>query len=239
MPLCNLIIDWTQMHTYNTSMAIGAGAGLCTLATALKSASGSKISPTGYAMTFGILGLLLFSTGLHMTLTWPLAKYFPFDNIVFGEPCLCIGLILLGLAWYFNKRESIIQSSSDPLQLIATDIYPLRFFLYGIGIGQIGIGVAGVVFKLFAAPPEEPISGWFAAYPMLETIMISSLFAMSGVAALLTPMVLKKHSNAEQKAFKGVDLLAYRIMMFCGSVWIIFGGLNFFTHIGLIVNTTK
>lgn len=239
MIFCDLIIDWTQMHTYNTSMAIAAGAGLCTLATVLKSASGNKISATGYAMTFGILGLLLFSTGLHMTLTWPLAKYFPFDNIVFGETCLCLGVILLGLAWYFNKNATVIQASPNPLHVIATDIYPLRFFLYGIGIGQVGIGLAGVVYKLFAAPPEEPIAGWFAAYPMIEATFISTLFALSGLAALITPMVLKKHMQNDQRTFSGTDLWLYRLMMFCGGIWIIFGGMNFFTHIGLIVNTTK
>lgn len=239
MIFCDLIIDWTKMPTYNTTMAIAAGAGLCTLATALKSAAGNKISAHGHAMSFGVLGIILFSTGLHMTLTWPLAAYFPFDNIVFGEPCLCLGAILLGLAWYFSKNAAVINGSTDPLQIISNDVYPLRFLFYGIGIGQIGIGAAGIIYKLFAAPPEEPIAGWFAAYPMIEATFISSLFALSGIAALLTPTILKRHMHQQSQPFNGIDMFLYRLMMICGIVWILFGGMNFFTHIGLIVNTSK
>ena len=35
-----------------------------------------------YLTIFGVLGSILVTTGLHMTLTWPLAPDFSFDNII-------------------------------------------------------------------------------------------------------------------------------------------------------------
>jgi len=51
----------------------------------------------------------------------------------------------------------------------------IKYLLYGLGLALIGIGIVGVTYQLFAAPPEEPITGMFADYPMIEATSISLL----------------------------------------------------------------
>lgn len=46
----------------------------------------------GFAFAFGAAGLILTITGLHLTLRWPLPGGY---NIVFGEPLLYFGVLLL------------------------------------------------------------------------------------------------------------------------------------------------
>lgn len=240
MILTDLIIDWTLMPTYNTIMALAAGAGLCSIArTARKANEKKEINPEGWAINFGTLGLILFLTGLHMTLTWPMAKYFPFDNIIFGEPSVGFGAILLMLAFYTWKKAESIKNAESPIAEMAVNIRHLRYFLYGLGLACIAIAFAGVIFELFAAPPEEPISGWFADYPMLEATAISSLYAMIGVSALLAPGILDQFAKQKARSYSSNQKVAYVFMMVSGGVWIAFGALNFFTHIGLIIHTMK
>lgn len=238
MVLGKLIIDWTQMPTYNTIMAIAAGAGLCSIADVMRNAANKKqISPDGWAINFGALGIILFSTGLHMSLTWPMAKYFPFDNIIFGEPSVAIGSLLLMLAFFCWKRSDAIKADDTPLKEMAASIRHFRFFIYGIGLALIGIACAGINFKLFAAPAEEPLTGLFADYPMLEATCISLLYAMIGVAALLTPGILNQFAEGDMQSYAAKRKAVYLLMMVSGGVWILFGALNFFTHIGLIIHT--
>lgn len=238
MILGKLVIDWTLMPTYNTIMALAAGAGLCSIATTIrKTAERKQINPEGWAINFGILGSILFFTGLHMTLTWPMAKYFPFDNIIFGEPSLALGTILLFLAFYSWKRAEHIKNAETPIAEMAKNLRHLRYFLYGLGLAMIGIAFAGVIFELFAAPPEEPITGLFADYPMLEATGISLLYAAVGISALLMPGILDKFADHYPQAYTSTQKLVYILLMVDGTVWILFGALNYFTHIGLIINT--
>ena len=148
------------MPTYNTIMTVAVGAALLSLASFGKNLVQRKpIHPEGYALNFGILGFILTLTGGHMTLTWPLAAYFPFDNIIFGEPSLGFGVLLLAAAFFLWRRAELFRNSSNLGQDIAEIGRPLRFLLYGLGLALIAIACAGVAFQLFAAPPEEPISG--------------------------------------------------------------------------------
>lgn len=228
-----LIIDWTQMPTYNTVMAVAAGAALLSIArTGRRLYEKQEIRPLGICINFAMLGLLLFCTGLHMTLTWPMAKYFPFDNIVFGEPSLTLGVLLLGLAFYFGQYR---RHGGFSLSDISKDICEWRYLLYGIGLALIGIGCAGVAFQLFAAPKEEPISGNFADYPMLEATFISTVYALTGLSALLTPVALQHWT--QKISLTGIHKTVYCFLTITGYTWLLFGALNFFTHIGLIVHT--
>jgi uncharacterized membrane protein len=238
MILGKLIIDWTQMPTYNTIMGIAAGAGLCSIAQTIKKAAEKKqVNPQGWAINFGVLGLVLFFTGLHMTLTWPMAKYFPFDDIIFGEPSLALGTLLSALSFYCWKNANLIKVADKPITAMASDLRHLRYFLYGLGLACIAIAFAGVIFQLFAAPHEEPISGLFADYPMLEATAISSLYALIGIAALLMPANLDQFAEQKALRYSNQQKLAHILLMFTGIVWIAFGALNFFTHIGLVVHT--
>lgn len=233
-----LLIDWQQMPTYNTVMAVATGAALLSLASMGKSLlHNTTVNPKGWAMNLFALALILLTTGLHMTVTWPLAKYFPFDNIIFGEPCLVLGAMLLPIAFYLWQNEKEIIASEQRVQLIAANFRHFKYLMIGIGLGMIGIAFAGVIYQLFAAPKEEPISGMFADYPMFEAVCVSLVYAGIGVAAILTPTILEHLIQGKYKT--SMVKFGYFLFVLVGWVWLLFGALNYFTHVGLIVNTME
>lgn len=236
IPMGSLVIDWTQMPTYNTIMSLAAGAGLIALVMLARAlTSGERFAAEGWAMTTGVLGAILAITGAHMTLTWPFAKYFPFDNIIFGETSFAFGVLLVAASLYLWKRSAELNSDEDPGALLARTAKPLGIFVFGLGLALFAIAAAGVAFQLFAAPPEEPISGQFAAYPWVEAIFMSGLFALVGVGAVLFPAALKGFSS--HVALRPLQKVVGVAWGLSGLAFLLFGALNFFTHIGLIVNT--
>lgn len=234
-----LVIDWLNMPTYNTIMCVAVGAALCSLAVIGKNIMQNKhIEPKGWALNLGMLGFILFLTGLHMTLTWPLAKYFPYDNIVFGEPSLAFGILLLAFSFYFWQDSKLLKAAENVLIPIGQIGRQFKYFIYGMGLALIAIAIAGVKYRLFAAPPEEPVSGQFAEYPLVEAIFISGLWALTGIAALLIPSVF--NNFAEGRINKTIVFkLSYSLIYGLGIIFILFGAFNYFSHIGLIVHTMK
>jgi len=234
-----LVIDWMQMPTYNTIMCLAVGAAFCSLAVIGKNAlRKQKIEPKGWALNLGSLGLILTLTGLHMTLTWPLAKYFPFDNIVFGEPSLALGVLLLAFAIFFWSEATALKQTETPLRRIARVGRHFKYIFYGLGLALIAVCVAGIKYQLFAAPEEEPVTGQFADYPMVEAVFISGLWALVGVASLLIPSVFD-HFAVGKTATTGIVKSSYILLYGLGIIFLLFGAFNYFTHIGLIVNTMK
>ncbi|MNJ51071.1 hypothetical protein D3C77_463650 [compost metagenome] len=236
-------IDWSHTQVYNTIMSVATGVALLMLIRFSQHLTrGDRISLEGWSIGFAIPGFILTLTGGVMTLTWPLSKIgFPFDDIIFGEPTLAFGVMLLGgsiLIWRrsnqqsrseHGEKESKKQSELLVSQLIEM-IRPLSYFAAAMGLALISIAIAGVYYQLFAAPPEEPISGRFADYPMLEASFISGLYALTGIGAILLPFSLHTRNP-----------MVTRIMGICwritGVLFVLFGALNYFTHIGLIINT--
>ncbi|GAA1871650.1 DUF981 family protein [Brevibacterium marinum] len=244
------MIDWAAMPTYNTIMSVAVGAGLLAVVLLfmdLRKASGvdeaserrRQLSTDGWAIAFGVLGLLLTATGLHMTLTWPLAAGgFAFDNIIFGETSLAFGVLMLGAAVYLWKRGAEIKADPTPLKLAARTVRPLSIFIAALGLALFAIAIAGVTYQLFAAPPQEPISGAFADYPMIEATFMSVLFALVGVGALVFPFAANSVLRTPAAAKSGGAVKTVGIMFtVTGVVFVLFGAMNYFTHIGLVVNT--
>ncbi|WP_336660637.1 DUF981 family protein [Leucobacter sp. USHLN153] len=232
-----LVVDWTLMPTYNTIMSLAAGAGLLWivgLGRALRKRD--EFAPEGWALAAAVLGAILTITGAHMTLTWPLAAYFPFDNIIFGEPSLGFGVLLLAAAFLLWRRSALIMESPDPGATLARIARPLSVFVFGLGLALFGIAAAGMVFQLFAAPPEEPISGAFAEYPWIEATFMSGLFALVGVGAVLFPFALRGFTSSAKP--RGIATVAGVVWGLTGLAFLLFGALNYFTHIGLIINTS-
>lgn len=229
-----LKIDWTRMPTYNTVMSVAAGAGLLTLVALGRSLLRKEpFQADGWALGFAVPGAILAVTGAHMSLTWPLAAYFPFDNVIFGETSLAFGALLLAAAFYLWKRGAMLEAHEDPAALLAEAARPLAPFICGMGLALLAIACAGVAFKLFAAPAEEPISGAFADHPWIEAIAMSGLFALVGVGATLFPFTFGK-TRFEPTPMQKVVGFAW---VLSGLGFLLFGALNFFTHIGLIVHT--
>lgn len=231
-----LTIDWTQMPTYNTIMSVAAGAGLLSVVLFGRAVSrGSEVSYEGHALNFGVLGVILTITGAHMTLTWPFATYFPFDNIIFGEPSLAFGVLLLAAALVLWRRADRFRTSSDPAEDVRSLAAPFSIFVVGLGLSLIAIAFAGLVFQLFAAPPEEPISGAFSRWPWVEATFMSGLFGVAGVGAALLPVAVRQLRRKAR--LTPVQWIVGLALGLTGLAFLLFGALNFFTHIGLIVNT--
>ncbi|MQA98495.1 MAG: DUF981 family protein [Streptosporangiales bacterium] len=225
------------VKAYNTIMAVAAGTGLLLIvALGRKLFRREAVLFEGYAVAFAILGFILVTTGLHMTLTWPLNPDFPFDNIIFGEPSLAFGTMLLGAAfvlWRLGRRMDVwfepVEVDDDMVTRVRGFAGPISVFAASIGLGCIGIAFAGVIYQLFAAPPQEPISGLLADYPMIEATFISATYAIIGIGAVLFPFALRKPTAGLVKTIGVCWTIG-------GLIWFFFGALNYFTHIGLYVN---
>jgi uncharacterized membrane protein len=229
-----LKIDWTKMPTYNTIMSVAAGAGLIMVVRLAREVirDPKAIVAEAWSLGFAVVSVILVTTGLHMTLTWPLAVAFPFDNIIFGEPSLAFGVLLGAASLFLWRRGSVAIADENVAAYLARVSRPVSVFIFGIGLGLFGIAVAGVTYQLFAAPPEEPISGMFAKYPLIEAVAISGLYALVGLGAVLFPWALESHDRAA-----GLRLVVGWSWTIAGVVFLLFGAMNYFTHIGLIVHT--
>jgi len=230
-----LVIDWATMPTYNTVMSVAVGVGLVLLVwlgrSLLRDPQG--VVAEGWSLAFGVLGLILTTTGLHMTLTWPLAAGgFPFDNIIFGETSLAFGVLLLFASLYLWRRGHEALERDDAVDHLMAVARPVSVFVLAMGLALIAIAIAGVTYTLFAAPAEEPISGTFADHPMVEATFMSGLIALVGVGAVLFPFGLRRTPAAA--AVRQVVGVVWAIG---GVAFGLFGAMNFFTHIGLIVHT--
>ncbi len=87
----------------------------------------------------------------------------------------------------------------------------------GLALGAIAL--AGLYYQLFAAPPEEPITGMFAPYPWLETTFMSGMFGLVGIGAVLFPFAMKGFSLGAQPT---------TMRKVVGFVWYL-SGLGFFS----------
>lgn len=235
-----LVIDWSRIKFYNTIMSISAGSALASIAYVMSSfANSKKLNPRGWSINFGLLGIITFLTGLHMTLTWPLAPMYAYDNISFGEPMTVLGAILLALSAYFWSQGERIETESNPVEKVAGDFFQLRYILMAVGGSLISIGLAGIVYGLFTAPSEEPIVGITTDWKMtwLTTYPFSFIYMVIGASAILVPVALKRLSEGGN--FKNTDFYLIKVIKFSGIALIVIGVIVYFTHIGMVINTGK
>lgn len=282
------------MIIYNTIMAVAAGAGLLTLVLFLRELLGMRkpaadgtvrpIAYDGWALSFGVLAAVLITTGLHMTLVWPLDEL-PFDNIIFGEPALAFGLLMAALSFFLWRRRDELRASTNPVHDFSETLRPLTPFIVGMGLACIAILFVGNIYTLFAAPEWEPISGYFSKWPWFEAAIISGLYGIIGIAAVLFPFSMSKvveanahryphvvsagsatgkrsagaaptattdadvaadrEANAEaaravaateQAVIPGLAKVVVALLVAAGLFLLLFGALNYYTHVGMIVN---
>jgi uncharacterized membrane protein len=191
------------MILYNTLMGVASGAALLLLVVFASHARRSdrrneSFRPGAWAWAFLPLGLILVVTGIHMSLTWPLqpvpASASPHccraDNIIFGEPSLFFGAILLALGallLWFARQEG------DPGRQtvrLAEALRPLGYVGAVAGLTLFPIAFAGAYFGMFIAPPEEPFSSMFRVNN-IETWYVVSAYALTGIGAVLVPLGLR------------------------------------------------
>lgn len=220
------------MVVYNELVAITAGAGLIGVAAFLYQVVGRKrIESEGWAGFFGVTGLLLFVLGVHTTVTWPFGGAgFEYANIAFGQPAAAFGALLLLAAVYLWRHRS--QLSGDEAEVgdaLLAAAKPASIFVGALGLGMAVLAVAFVRFQLGAAPPEEPISGRFGHLPLIEALFLGGLWGIVAAGAILFAVALW----TERPGLLRWVVWAWIIG---GVVFLLFGAMNFYTHIGMYYN---
>lgn len=248
------------MKMYNTLMAVSAGGGLLLLVMLGRELlAARRVVAEGWAAAFFTLGAIMTFLGGVMTVTWPLPRLADNccrqDNIIFGEPTLAFGVMLLAGGWLLMRVRGVRDETTGIVRMtdvvtwprLATAMQPLAWFAAVMGLGLAGIAVAGVKYKLYAAPPQEPISGRFADHPLIEALFISSIFAFVAIGAILFPFGLRAAARSWASLGSTADThephAAGPLLSITAVCWVIagimlvgFGALNYFTHIGLIMN---
>jgi uncharacterized membrane protein len=232
---------------YNTLMAIAAASGLILIvlmADAVRRSRGDLyLAP--WAWAFAALGLILVITGAHMTLTWPLNQKFPAevspncclaDNIIFGEPSLYLGALLLSVSASLISAErrrdlstrtglsaSTPSATDGSAALIRDSVLPLSYAGLTGGLMLFVIGFAGAWHGMFIAPPNEPFSSLFRFWNV-ETIYVLLAYWLIGIGAVLTPFALRRRTLSW---YWGASLVVGALMI----GWL--GLVSFFGHIAL------
>jgi hypothetical protein len=217
---------------YNELVAITAGAGLLGFAAFLGNLIRSKpVDREGWAALFAVTGVLLLVTGLHTTMTWPFGgNGFEYANIAFGQPAAGFGALLLFAAVYLWRHRTPLDADPERASTaMLAAMKPVGIFVGALGLGMAVLAIAFVRFQLGAAPPEEPISGRFGHLPILEALFLGGLWGVVAVGALLFAIALWTDRP---------QLLRWAVWAWVigGVVFLLFGAMNFYTHIGMYQN---
>ena len=220
------------MVVYNELVAVTAGAGLLGFAWFLaRLVRNEPVSSEGWAGFFGVTGLLLLVTGLHTTLTWPFgAGGFEYANIAFGQPAAGFGALLLLAAVYLWRNRAFFSEDAAEANAAALEaLKPVAIFVGALGLAMAALAVTFVRFQLGAAPPEEPISGRFGHLPILEALFLGGLWGVIALGALVFAIALLTDRPSLLR-------WAVRAWIVGGVVLLLFGAMNYYTHIGMYYN---
>lgn len=220
------------MIVYNELIAITAGAGLLGFASFLHHLIHNKrIDSEGWAGFFGITGLLLLVLGLHTTVTWPYGgEGFEYANIAFGQPAAGFGALLLFAAVYLWRHRALFTGDLEPANAAAlAALKPAGIFVGALGLFMGVLAISFIRYQLGAAPPEEPISGRFGDMPILEALFLGGLWGVVAIGALLFAIALWTDRP---------QLLRWAVWAWVvgGLVFLLFGAMNVYTHIGMYTN---
>jgi len=232
---------------YNTIMAVAAGVGLIGVALLGRQIRHRQaVASEGWALLFAIVGLILTILGFVMSITWPFrVPGTVTGNVMMGEPSAAFGLLLLAAAFYLWQRRSLFAAvgsasegeSQEALATIVRTLKPVSIFVFSTGLFMLACAVAWIRFRLGNAPSVEPLTGYLATVvlqnaPIAESYFLGLIWGLIALGALLFPLALSNGSKGLYKVIMGAWLLA-------GIAFMLFGSLNFYTHVGLIDNTTN
>jgi hypothetical protein len=220
------------MIVYNELVAITAGAGLLGTAAFLANlVAGKRIDSEAWAGLFGVTGLLLLVLGIHTTVTWPFGgEGFEYANIAFGQPAAAFGALLLFAAVYLWRHRQVFAGDPQTVRDAAMGaLKPVGIFVGALGLAMTALAITFVRFQLGAAPPQEPISGRFGHLPLLEALFLGGLWGVVALGALL--FAIATWTDRPQ-----LLVWAVRAWVVGGAVFVLFGAMNFYTHIGMYYN---
>ena len=227
------------MIVYNEIIALVAGIGL--IGTALFGRMIlRKQSPDseGWALFFGITGLILAILGTISTVTWPYgAGGFEYANVQFSQPAVMFGFLSLLWAVYLWRHRTLFADTTPAgVKLMNAHVMralkPLSLLIFAAGAMMLTLAISWIRYTLGAAPEIEPISGLAHEYPILESLFLFGLWGLVALGALLFPLAIRKKNKGAQKT-------VFISWMIAGIVLLGFGALNFYTHIGMYTNASK
>jgi hypothetical protein len=175
--------------------------------------------------------VLLLVLGLHTTVTWPFGgDGFEYANIAFGQPAAGFGALLIFAAVYLWRHRVLFAGDIEEANTTAlAALKPTAIFVGALGLAMAVLAITFVRFQLGAAPPEEPISGQFGHLPILEALFLGGLWGAVAIGALLFAIALLTERPR---------LLRWAIWAWIldGVLFLLFGAMNFYTHIGMYYN---
>ena len=220
------------MAVYNEIVAVTAGAGLIGVAVFLRALVDRKaLDSESWAAFFGITGLLLFVLGVHTTVTWPFGGApFEYANIAFGQPAAAFGALLLFATIYLWRNRIVYDEVGTIVDAPSAGVLkPAAIFVGALGLSMGALAISFVRFQLGAAPPEEPISGRVGHLPWIEALFLGALWGIVALGCILFTWALWREKPR---------LLPWvvRCWLIGGVVFLLFGAMNFYTHIGMYYN---
>jgi hypothetical protein len=225
------------MILYNTIVGLAAGVGLLLVVKLLKQFSnGGKVQPEGFALTFGITGFIQTVLGLTISVMWPYTKVLH-ANIMMGEPALAFGVLLVAASFFMWRKHEVFASlgggtekSVQASAYLVAVLRPVSVWIFATGLMMASLVVAIVYYQLGHAPPQEPISGYFSD-SWVEPIFLALLWGLILLGALLLPAAI---ANWNRQVINVVRLC----WGVAGALLVFFSAMNYFTHIGLLMNTS-
>jgi hypothetical protein len=222
---------------YNTIVGLAAGVGLLLVAQLLKQfAQGEKVQPEGFALAFGITGFIQTVLGLTISVMWPYTKVLH-ANIMLGEPALAFGVLLLAAAFFlWRRRDTVVdlgqgtEKSAQASAYLLAVLRPVAVWVFATGLMMASLLIAIIYYQLGRAPPQEPISGYFGD-TWVETGFLALLWSLISIGALLAPTAMAKWNC------KGMNIVRL-CWTVAGGLLVLFSAMNYFTHIGLLMNTS-
>jgi hypothetical protein len=225
------------MIMYNTIVGLAAGVALILVATFFNQlSSGSEVRPDGFALSFGVTGFILTLLGTTISVMWPYTKVLH-ANIMMGEPALAFGVSLVAASFFLWRRNEIFQDlgarnekSERAIGYLRSVLRPVSVWIFAMGLMMASLAVAILYYKLGSAPPQEPLSGRFSQ-SIAEPIFLSLLWGLTALGALLFPIGARKWNREIMK----ISVVCWGI---AGVFFVLFSAMNYFTHIGLLMNTS-
>jgi hypothetical protein len=225
------------MILYNTIVGLASGVGLVLVAKLFrKLANGEKVQPEGFALGFGMTGFILTVLGITISVMWPYNKVLH-ANIMMGEPALAFGVLLAAASFFLWSRHEVFddlgernEKSEQAIAYIVAVLRPVSAWIFATGLMMASLTVAILYYQLGHAPPQEPISGHFSQ-SSVEPIFLALLWGLTSLGALLLPAGVLKWNRK-------VLMVAAICWGVAGVLFVLFSAMNYFTHIGLLMNTS-
>lgn len=219
-----------QGITYNTTMALAAGAIILLVPLFMRAAQrNNALAVTGWGYAFVFLGFFLGASGLHMMLTWPLdqidgAFCCKVDNFTFGEPAAYYGLLTLiaGIAVLRVQAQADRGVRPVTAEGLFTLLRPILIAAAIGGFGLILIGIGGMHFGMWRPPEIEPIARLLAGN-LIEPLMVMVLYVGTGVTAVLSPFI------NTSRWVRGIFII---FSWGLGILWLFLSFTVFYSHIG-------